>query len=159
MLYHFIFKKISLLVHLPLVPYIYMGHWIGSSLVMKMVRCLFRDNPLFNPMITSYLSITPDKNRHKKKNQNQPGFIPLCPWGDVLIMTFAAVVLLCGDRFSDLRLSHGYSGLVGELLINLTCCFPDHPEMIKKERVVQCSKLLPVRQPEADNFGGGPATF
>ena len=23
----------------------------------------------------------------------------------------------------------------------------------------QCSKLLPVRQPEADNFGGGPVTF
>ena len=23
----------------------------------------------------------------------------------------------------------------------------------------QCSKLLPVRQPEADNFGGGPETF
>ena len=23
----------------------------------------------------------------------------------------------------------------------------------------QCSKLLPVRQPEADNFGGGPGTF
>ena len=25
--------------------------------------------------------------------------------------------------------------------------------------VNQCSKLLPVRQPEADNFGGGPGTF
>ena len=23
----------------------------------------------------------------------------------------------------------------------------------------QCFKLLPVRQPEADNFGGGPGTF
>ena len=26
-------------------------------------------------------------------------------------------------------------------------------------RPLQCSKLLPVRQPEADNFGGGPGTF
>ena len=25
--------------------------------------------------------------------------------------------------------------------------------------VQQCSKLLPVREPEADNFGGGPGTF
>ena len=25
--------------------------------------------------------------------------------------------------------------------------------------LMQCSKLLPVRQPEADNFGGGPGTF
>ena len=24
---------------------------------------------------------------------------------------------------------------------------------------LQCSKLLPVRQTEADNFGGGPVTF
>ena len=26
-------------------------------------------------------------------------------------------------------------------------------------REYQCSKLLPVRQPEADKFGGGPGTF
>ena len=24
---------------------------------------------------------------------------------------------------------------------------------------LQCSKVLPVRLPEADNFGGGPGTF
>ena len=28
-----------------------------------------------------------------------------------------------------------------------------------KSQLSQCSKLLPVRQPEADNFGGGPGNF
>ena len=31
--------------------------------------------------------------------------------------------------------------------------------MIYWHDILQCSKLLPVRLPEADNFGGGPGTF
>ena len=34
---------------------------------------------------------------------------------------------------------------------------PDNPYPVSG--LVQCSKLLPVHQPEADNFGGGLGTF
>ena len=35
-----------------------------------------------------------------------------------------------------------------------------HNELMASDSYnIQCSKLLPVRQPEADNFGGGPGTF
>ena len=44
----------------------------------------------------------------------------------------------------------------------LSRLFRRRSKKISKLRVIglcQCSKLLPVRQPKADNFGGGPGTF
>ena len=95
----------------------------------------------------SFGSYTKSKNCLNVK----PGANYDCFTGNLLYYLF-----LCPNRFSKyfkvcfaLNICHTHNCFA---ISNCGCCW-------KKPVANQCSKLLPVRQPEADNFGGGPGTF